>query len=174
VVTYLISLNTTHKKIRDAANTLQRVYALVNLIIILKGAISSTAAIHYLLDIRYVHYNESIALINKLEAFWNIFINGFYIVTLTLISSRTADEVIVYKRNLTTFDRIVLQCNKMAKLQLRLSTKSRLVAIKIWNFVLQSKHEKLTFTCFNLFDINETLFCTVGAKECIEVAFIDG
>ncbi|CAH1374263.1 hypothetical protein MTP99_015643 [Tenebrio molitor] len=49
----------------------------------------------------------------------------------------------------------------MAKLQLRLSTKSRLVAIKIWNFVLQSKHEKLTFTCFNLFDINETLFCTI-------------
>jgi hypothetical protein len=61
----------------------------------------------------------------------------------------------------------------MAKLQLRLSSKSRLVAIKIWNFVLQSKHEKLTFTCFNLFDINETLFCTVGAKQCIKIGFID-
>ena len=126
---YIDALSTIHNKIRNIATTLQKNYAPMNLIIILKAAVSLTTTVHLMLDGHFIHSHEDKKLIDQVKEVSSAFTNVVYIALLTLTCTWTAREA-----------------NRLATLQLQLPLKSRLVAMRV---SIQTNYPqiKLNFRC---------------------------
>ncbi|EEZ99394.1 gustatory receptor 167 [Tribolium castaneum] len=147
----LVRLNSyykLHKKLCNLTMMVEKTYATANLIILLKCLVSLTTAIHFVMDTHFIHPIKEKILIDQVKYLASISTNIFYILTLTLFCSKTAQEA-----------------NKLAALQLQFPIKSNLIGLRVnikikillnWgefqirNFILQSKHEKVAITCFNI------------------------
>ncbi|XP_044258628.1 uncharacterized protein LOC123007408 [Tribolium madens] len=99
----------------------EKTYATANSIILM-------TAIHFVIDTHFIHYTKEKIFIYQVKYLSSICTNILHILTLTLFCWKTAQEA-----------------NKLAALQSQFPIKSNLIGLRILNFILEAKHEKVAF-----------------------------
>lgn len=91
---HLDSLSKIHKKTRDTTMMTQQIYAISNLVIILKSSVSLITAVHAILDSHFINASRPKFVIDHIKPISSILTNAIYIIGVTLICASTARKVI--------------------------------------------------------------------------------